>query len=304
MTFNSPLTRTANTIGINLGSYSTTGNDANYLLKSGGTITGNLTLNSSLFMSSTQAINFSKTPTSTWIIEFGTSPSGVADSFIFFHRESSPASKSSRWWFNGAQTNTSSEISDERIKKEINDIQTPLNKIMELKPKEYFLCDEKDYNKKFGIIAQDVEKVFPELIHTEKDYVANIYSYAKYENGIITLDKDITELINIDDELKIILDNNDKDNLEIVIDDTPYNNRYKRRFVKVVEIIDNHSFKIDIDLAINDIFIYGKKVDDFKRLDYESLYCLNIAGTQELYKIIQSQEERIRILEEKLNQLI
>ena len=171
---------------------------------------------------------------------------------------------------------------------------------MELKPKEYYLCDDKDYNKKFGVIAQDVEKVFPEFIHTEKDYVANIYSYAKYDNKdtnyIITLDKDITELINIDDELKIILDNNDKNNLEIVIDDTPYNNRYKKRFVKVVEIIDNHSFKIDIDLEINDIFIYGKKVDDFKRLDYESLYCLNIAATQELYKIIQSQQQQIEEL--------
>lgn len=169
---------------------------------------------------------------------------------------------------------------------------------MALKPKEYYLCDDKDYNKKFGIIAQDVEKVFPELIHTEKDYIANIYSYAKYDNGIITLDKDITDLINIDDELKIILDNNDKNNLEIIIDDTPYNNRYKRRFVKVVEIIDNHSFKIDIDLEIvaNDIFIYGKKVDDFKRLDYESLYCLNIAATQELFKIIQSQQKQIEEL--------
>jgi hypothetical protein len=54
------------------------------------------------------------------------------------------------------------------------------------------------------------------------------------------------------------------------------------------------------------IFIYGEKVNDFKRLDYESLYCLNIAGTQELYKIIQKQEtiindlqKRIEILENK-----
>ena len=40
LTFDLPLTRTTNTIGINLGSYSTTGNDANYLLKSGGIMTG------------------------------------------------------------------------------------------------------------------------------------------------------------------------------------------------------------------------------------------------------------------------
>jgi hypothetical protein len=40
LTFSSPLTRTTNTIGINLSSYSTTGNDASYLLKTGGTMTG------------------------------------------------------------------------------------------------------------------------------------------------------------------------------------------------------------------------------------------------------------------------
>jgi hypothetical protein len=42
LSFTAPLTRTTNTIGINLSSYSTTGNDANYLLKTGGTLTGAL----------------------------------------------------------------------------------------------------------------------------------------------------------------------------------------------------------------------------------------------------------------------
>ena len=42
LTFSSPLTRTTNTIGINLSAYSTTGTDTNYLLKTGGNITGNV----------------------------------------------------------------------------------------------------------------------------------------------------------------------------------------------------------------------------------------------------------------------
>ena len=178
-----------------------------------------------------------------------------------------------------------------------------MNKIIKLKPKEYYLCDEKDYNKKFGIIAQDVEKIFPELIHKSNDYIANIYSYAKYADYVITIDKDISNLINIDDELKIILDNNDSNNLEIAIDDTPYNNRYKRRFVKVVEIINNYSFKINIELNECDIFIFGKKVNDFRRLDYESLYCLNIAGTQELYKLIEQQNIIIQDQQNQINEL-
>jgi len=43
LTFSSPLTRTTNTIGINLSSYSTTGTDPNFLKLAGGTMTGDLT---------------------------------------------------------------------------------------------------------------------------------------------------------------------------------------------------------------------------------------------------------------------
>jgi hypothetical protein len=47
LTFSSPLTRTTNTIGINLSTYSTTGTDTNYLLKTGGTLTGNFNIEKS-----------------------------------------------------------------------------------------------------------------------------------------------------------------------------------------------------------------------------------------------------------------
>ena len=73
-----------------------------------------------------------------------------------------------------------------------------------------------------------------------------------------------------------------------------------KRFVKVIEIIDNYSFRIDKELKEDEkIFIYGKKVNDFKRLDYESLYCLNKAATEELYKIINDLQKRIEMLENK-----
>ena len=57
LTFSNPLTRTTNTIGINLASYSTTGTDTNYLLKTGGAMTGQITgvttLNATTIISST-----------------------------------------------------------------------------------------------------------------------------------------------------------------------------------------------------------------------------------------------------------
>jgi hypothetical protein len=47
LSFTAPLTRSTNTIGISLSSYSTTGTDTNYLLKTGGTMTGAITNTSS-----------------------------------------------------------------------------------------------------------------------------------------------------------------------------------------------------------------------------------------------------------------
>jgi hypothetical protein len=49
------------------------------------------------------------------------------------------------------------------------------------------------------------------------------------------------------------------------------------------------------------IFVFGKKVNDFKKLDYESLYCLNIAATQELYKLIQQQNAIIQDLQNRIS---
>ena len=75
--------------------------------------------------------------------------------------------------------------------------------------------------------------------------------------------------------------------IEIIIDDTPYHNRYKKRYVKVKSIIDDTRIENYGDLILTDkdkenFFVYGKKVDDFLKLDYSSLYTLNIRATQDL----------------------
>jgi len=85
----------------------------------------------------------------------------------------------------------------------------------------------------------------------------------------------------------------------------PYHNRYKIIFIKVKEIINDYSFEIYEDIEITDtekdnLYIYGKKVNDFLKLDYQSLYCLNIKATQELYKIVKEQEILIENLKNKI----
>ena len=105
-----------------------------------------------------------------WTI-YVTMPNEISNSITFRHMIKT--SYYSYWWFNGTQTTTQSEISDERIKQNITPIENPISKLMLLKPKQYNLCDDKDYLLKYGLIAQEVEKVLP-------DFVVNDEEYSKY----------------------------------------------------------------------------------------------------------------------------
>ena len=69
---------------------------------------------------------------------------------------------------------TQVEISDERNKKEIQDIENPIDKIMKLKPKQYKLCNDKDYLLKYGLIAQQVqaEEELSEFVINDEEYIA------------------------------------------------------------------------------------------------------------------------------------
>ena len=79
--------------------------------------------------------------------------------------------------------------------------------------------------------------------------------------------------------------------------------------MKIKRIISNNSFEIDSDILSNepeevkhkDIFIYGTKVNDFKTLDYKSIFALNVKATQELYKLIQQQNQIIQDLQNRLS---
>ena len=73
-------------------------------------------------------------------------------------------------------------------------------------------------------------------------------------------------------------------------------------------IIDNKTIEIyeNIELSVNEtnnLFIYGKRVNDFKKLDYSSLYSLNIKATQEMMKIIEEQTNELNELNNRLNLL-
>ena len=52
-----------------------------------------------------------------------------------------------------------------------------------------------------------------------------------------------------------------------------------------------------------DIHIQGKKVDDFHILNKNAIFTMNVGATQELYKIIQQQQQTIDSLTQRIEHL-
>ena len=77
-------------------------------------------------------------------------------------------------YFNGnvTVTGTLSYPSDMKLKKNISELESPLTKLMKLKVKSYeYIVDstiQLPKGKQFGFIAQDMEILFPELVHAQK----------------------------------------------------------------------------------------------------------------------------------------
>jgi len=90
--------------------------------------------------------------------------------------------------------------SDESLKKNIQEIETPLAKIMKLNGISF---DWKESGEKsIGLIAQDVEKVFPEIVNTDEVTGLKTIEYAKLVAPLIEAVKEQQKMI---DEQKVLI---------------------------------------------------------------------------------------------------
>ena len=182
--------------------------------------------------------------------------------------------------------------SDSRIKKDINDIvdDTALQQILLIQPKTYKYIDEigRGSDVVYGFIAQQVKEVLPQAVSEMKEIIPNIYKKAICSGNIITLENDISNELNIDDNIQIYIENGNSE---------------------MHKIININSNVIEIEKEINkeNVFIYGKEIKDFNSLKKDYIFTLNVCATQELYKlitqqniIIQDLQNRISILENNI----
>lgn len=171
-------------------------------------------------------------------------------------------------------------FSDERIKniKGISNKEADLKTLLSIEITDYKLKDSvssgnKNYKK---VIAQQVEKVYPQAVSFITDIIPDIYKMAEMKSGFILLKNNLK----VGEKVKLIKASGDE-------------------ILEVVEA-NQHGFKINSDKT-EEVFVFGRQVNDFHTVDYEALTTLNISATQELFNEIQKLRLENEILKSEIS---
>ena len=165
-------------------------------------------------------------------------------------------------------------LSDARIKNVIgpSDTASDLEILKKLKITDYRYIDVvgKGNQPKKGVIAQAVEKVYPDAVRTTTGFVPSVYAMAVetlYNATTHELTVTLPEAhgLVVGDMVRIITA--DAGNI-----DKP-----------VAAVIDDDTFVLSgMEKAPSQVFVFGKRVDDFRVVDYDQLFNINIGATQQL----------------------
>jgi hypothetical protein len=206
--------------------------------------------------------------------------------------------------------------SDQRIKTNIIDINdtSALSILRQIEPKQYTYKNtiKKGTEPVWGFIAQQVESVLEYSVSKLKDFIPDIYDKASiYTNNnstgsIITLSTKTTTSLNTTENCTLPL------KIRLYFD---HNEQDTERDVTLKSIIDNNRFEIeehieDVFKNINGniqsqhkVFVYGKKVDDYRALNKDAIFTIATAALQEVDRELQTTIQSLDILESQLNNI-
>ncbi len=184
--------------------------------------------------------------------------------------------------------------SDARIKTILNrsDNVADLDLVKKLQITNYRMKDEGTWGTKTfkKVIAQEVEKIYPEAVSKQKSIIPDIYTLAqKVKYDAIT--KELTVSIAKNYDLKV------NENIELI-----HPERGKIR--ATIAAVSGNSFTVKDWLYETDkIFVFGREVDDFRVVDYEALSMLGISAIQALAKQNEELQQQNKELQQKVKTL-
>jgi hypothetical protein len=123
------------------------------------------------------------------------------------------------------------------------------------------------------LVAQQVEKVFPQAVSKHTDVVPDIYRQASFADGWTELATDLKK----GERVRLISDGTEG----------------------VYEVLEatKDKFLTDFTTEKDKVFVFGREVDDFRTLDYDAIAMLNVSATQQLKK---EKDEEIKSLRSEM----
>lgn len=173
--------------------------------------------------------------------------------------------------------------SDQRIKKVLG-LSNPvadLERLKTIKITDYQYIDTigKGTGQVKKVIAQELKAVYPQAISYTTRAVPDIYQTSSIQDGWIPLSTNLK----VGDVIEFMITENAQERVETV----------------VVTAVEAQRFQINQKQNYEQIFVYGRVVNDFHVVDYDALTTLNISATQALLKRIEALEQENAALKEQ-----
>ncbi len=188
------------------------------------------------------------------------------------------------------QTENISLYSDIRSKVVLgkSDATKDLETLKNIEVVDYKMIDTTMYGSKISkkVIAQQVELFYPQAITLKSEFIPNIYKYV--DSLHISSDFKVTAFLNNNLNLNDIVKGRieEIDSSGIVIKEIAFIGEIIKVYKNSFDIRSSSKLIRNSDNSVLKLFIYGKKVTDFRTVDYDALSMLNISATQELSRYI------------------
>jgi hypothetical protein len=185
-------------------------------------------------------------------------------------------------------------FSDERIKKNITEVpdNLSLQMIRDLPIKYYKYIDEieKGTTNVIGFIAQEVKEIIPNAVSIDKDIIPNEFrlledfTWKETDDGKFKLSCDLQDCSGIKYRFKV---SNDPETES-----------------KDIDIVGNDDNTFTFEKQYTHIFLYGKEVDDFHRLDKNQIFAVGMSALQEVDRQLQAEKVKVATLETQLTDVL
>lgn len=178
-------------------------------------------------------------------------------------------------------------MSDARIKEVVgrSNAQEDLARLRQIQVTDYRHIDRNTYGGKTHkkVIAQEVEAIYPEAVGRRTETIPNIYTQALssvYDEATGQLTVTLTKA----HELVI------GDSVDLIHEDG-------KRETYCVETTTDVAFTVKATADTGNVFVYGKQVDDFRFVDYDSLFMLGVSAIQALSVEMDTVKQQLKDLQ-------